>query len=315
MTSEPLIICNQLSAETGARLANHPTRPRVITQSEPDAPWEIPVGTDILVTRGNPAWVKAPSVAPAAFAGLKWIQVMSAGLDFYPDWLLRACPVSSGRGLTAHQIADYVMAALLRRAKPLDSVALRRGNEGQTPLGALTDTRLGLVGYGAIGQEIVTRARTFGMQVRVLRRSAAEPTPGITFVTSVEALTTWADHLVLAAPLTDETRGLLSRERLLNCRAGQHLVNIARGELLDQEALIEALDSGALSYATLDVTVPEPLPPGHALLAHPNVLVTPHVAWSGINLEQALWPRLSESLAALARGEPPLHLVRPGTPY
>ncbi|MCA0919266.1 NAD(P)-dependent oxidoreductase [Pseudooceanicola nanhaiensis] len=308
MSTAGLLVCNQLSAATGARLEAHPAHPRVITRTEPEAPWELPEGTEVLVTRGNPAWARAPEAAPAAFAGLKWIQVMSAGLDFYPDWLLRACPVSTGRGLTAHQIADYVIAALLRRAKPLDAVALRRGDEGQHRLGTLTGTRLGLVGYGAIGGQIAARARAFGMEIRVLRRREAAPEAGVSFVTEIEALTGWADHLVLAAPLTAATRGLLSRARLMACRPGLHLVNIARGELLDQEALIGALETGTLSYATLDVTVPEPLPKGHPLLAHPKVLVTPHVAWSGLDLEEALWPRLAEGLSAVATGGTPPYL-------
>src|SRR5690606_11871055 len=141
---------------------------------------------------------------------------------------------------------------------------------------------LGIAGYGAIGREVAKRAQALGMDVLALRRggAAVAPDTGVRAVASVEDLLGASDHVVLALPITPQTRHCINARSLAHAKPGLHLVNIARGALVDQPALLQALDSGRLSGATLDVTDPEPLPEGHALYHHPRVHLTPHVSWA-----------------------------------
>jgi len=121
----------------------------------------------------------------------------------------------------------------------------------------------------------------FGAKLRALRRSRDASAPaGVELVHSFDELLADADHLVIAAPLTEATRHIVNRDSLQRAKAGLHIVNVARGELVDQDALREALDSGQLSAASLDAVTPEPPPVGHWLYSHPRVRYSPHLSWS-----------------------------------
>ena len=151
----------------------------------------------------------------------------------------------------------------------------------RSPLGWLNTRTLGLVGLGGIGVAIAERALPFGMQVRALRRRP-EPSPleGVEVVGSLEEVLPEADHLVLAAPATPRTRHLINSDTLALVKPGVHLVNIARGALVDQDALRDALDDGRVAMASLDTVDPEPLPEGHWLYSHPKVRLSAHVSWA-----------------------------------
>lgn len=117
------------------------------------------------------------------------------------------------------------------------------------------------------------------MKVVVNRRGYWDSAPeGVTPSPSPEAMFAQADHVVVAAPLTDQTQRLIGSKLLSHAKTGLHLINISRGGLVDQDALLAPLDAGVISAATLDVTTPEPLPDGHRLYSHPNVLVSPHIS-------------------------------------
>ena len=136
-------------------------------------------------------------------------------------------------------------------------------------LGMVRDTTLGIVGVGPIGLALATKALALGMRVQALRRSdTALPVPGIERATSLGAMFAQCDHVVLAAPATRETQHMVNAEVLAQAKRGLHLINIGRGALIDQEALLIALDAGAIARATLDVTEPEPLPASHWLIGH-----------------------------------------------
>ncbi|MFN4155780.1 MAG: NAD(P)-dependent oxidoreductase [Paracoccaceae bacterium] len=271
---------------------------------------------DILVTGPLRGWRDAPEVRPDANRRLRWIQTVSSGIDSFPHWLLQGRLVSTGRGLTASRIAEYVMAAILRRQKPLEATAVRGGNWNEMPLASVAGQRLGIVGFGAIGQEIVRRASAFDMEICVVRRSPAVQESGdVRFCAGIDDLLPWADHLVLALPSTPESRNILSRERLMTARPGLHVINISRGDLLDQDGLLAAIGAGQVGYATLDVTTPEPLPAGHPMLDHPDILITPHNAWSGDDWQAAFQARVLRGLDAIARGANPEYLVDPSRGY
>ncbi|MCU1717080.1 D-isomer specific 2-hydroxyacid dehydrogenase family protein [Pseudomonas sp. 5P_3.1_Bac2] len=209
---------------------------------------------------------------------VRWVQLLSSGIDFYPDWLFNGPPVTTARGVSAHLIAEFALAAILAAAKKLPDLWVKDERWQFSQLQPVRGRTLGILGFGSIGQALAQKASALDMRVLVLNRSGSSQ-PGQTHVqvaTSLEQLFAESDHLVLAVPLTAQTRGLINRQVLANAKPGLHLINIARGGLLDQQALLEALEAGWVGRATLDVTEPEPLPAGHPLYQHPQVFISPH---------------------------------------
>ena len=124
-----------------------------------------------------------------------------------------------------------------------------------------------------------------------------------------------SDHLVLALPLTEETRGVVNAEMLATAKPGLHLINVARGPLIDQEALVAALDAGTIAAATLDVATPEPLPAGHPFYSHPAIRLTPHVSGMSEDNEDRLTARLLDNLDRFLEGKPVPGIVDPVRRY
>lgn len=308
MTGRPPVILNQLGAVVGECIAAHPSRPTVLAPEAGRAPWEVPAGVEVLLTRPLIGWEAAPAAPPPGWGnGLRWIQSASTGMDFYPPWLLDGAPVvTCARGVSAAAIADYVMTAVLAFEKRWDAIRMRGPEDWRrTTLGSLSGKRLGLAGFGAIGRAVAERARAFGLTVGAVRRSGwAVPEPGIEPFDRLETLAAASDHLVLALPLTADTRGLVGAGLLARAKPGLHLVNVARGALVDQEALLAAIDGGRIAGATLDVTDPEPLPAGHPFYRHPAIRLTPHLSWSDPEADRRLADRILANLDSFVRGRP-----------
>lgn len=283
------VVLNQLGDEASALIVASAV-PVELLNAPAALAWTRAGEADVLFTAPRHGWKNAPEQAPAGWPGrLQWVHLASAGIDYFPPWLFEAPQVTCSRGVAAAPIAEYVLAALLDHQKCWAGLGVSSAAEwrqtfervNRQPLGLLHGQTLGLLGYGAIGQSIARRAQAFGMQVTALRRSAASPSEdGVRMAASLPELLAQSDHLVLALPLTPQTHHLINAQTLAHARPGLHLVNIARGPLIDQSALLQALDAGRLSRATLDVTDPEPLPDGHALYHHPRVRLTPHISWS-----------------------------------
>lgn len=182
-------------------------------------------------------------------------------------------------GANAVAVAEYVMAALLtatRRIPVLDQT-VRAGKWDRTARQTqLSGKTLGIVGYGAIGQHLATRAEAFGMTIKVHDPYATIPQKwvGSPWPQFVEDL----DFVSLHVPLTSETRNMLDRTVLSGLKPQAWVINTARGELIDEIALADALDAGEVGGAILDVRLSEPPPPGDRLLGRDNVWVTPHIA-------------------------------------
>jgi phosphoglycerate dehydrogenase-like enzyme len=180
----------------------------------------------------------------------------------------------------------------------------------QIPLGHLEGKTLGLIGAGAIGVEVAKRADAFGMRVIGVRRSATAGDDGpIQLVPTLRDLLAQSDHAVVAAPLTDATRGLVGREALAAAKPGLHLINVSRGQIIDDDALLEAIRAGRVGGATLDVTHPEPLPAGHPYYACPEVWITSHISWSSENGDERIAAKLLDNLDRHLRGEPLIDVV------
>jgi glyoxylate/hydroxypyruvate reductase len=163
---------------------------------------------------------------------------------------------------------------------------------------------VGIMGLGVLGQAVLDRLATFGFRLRGWNRSERE-IPGVDCYAGPETLQAFlaqCNVLICLLPLTDATRGILDGRLFAALPRGASLINVGRGGHLDQSALLEALDSGELSRAILDVTDPEPLPAGHPFWTHPRILVTPHVA--SMTQPETAAPVLLENLRRHQRGEP-----------
>ncbi len=217
------------------------------------------------------------------------------------------------------EVADHTAAmilALLRKLVALDA-SLRSGRwEPQAvaaPLPPFTDTVVGFLGYGRIARSVARRLLPFGFRL-MAHDPFHRPGPGDppAEMAALETLFARADCLSLHAPATPETLGILSRRTIALMKPTAVVVNTARGDLIDEGALAEALATGRLAGAALDVFATEPLPPESPLRAVPNLLMTPHAAWYSDSAVARLQALVAEEIARALRGDPPRCPV-PGT--
>lgn len=245
----------------------------------------------------------APSGWPSQ---VRWVQLASVGIDYYPPWLFSGPVVTSARGTASEAIAEYVLAAIFSATKQIPQIWLDDAAQWRRlSLGLVKGSTLGLYGFGSIGRALAERALALGMRVLALRRSDTPfDLPGVEAVADLADLLARSDHLVLAAPATADTRHAINARTLALAKPGLHLINIARGSLVDHAALLEALDAGRLALATLDVTEPEPLPAGHAFYSHPKVRLSPHISPSTQQIVPALIDKFLGNLARFRSGAP-----------
>lgn len=225
-----------------------------------------------------------PLVKPADWPGsVRWVQLLSTGIDGYPDWLFEGVTVTTMHGVNAVAVAEFAMAAVAAAARRMPEVwdAGRNWTTAEWPEGSfhgIAGATLGIVGFGAIGAALAKRALAFDMTVQAIRASDAPLPDGVRRAASLADLFATSDHVVLALPASGATVGLIDAELLAGARRGLHLVNVARGEIVDEAALCAALDSGQVGLATLDVLAHEPPPADHPLLRHPRARVSAHVS-------------------------------------
>lgn len=309
-----LVIASQLEPDFNRSLCQHPSAPILIDVAE-DEPWSAASEADILLIRPSPAWRASEVKRPPAWPGrLKWVYSASAGIDFYPEWLLDAPLVTCGRGVASDEIADYVIAAIYAQAKNLEAVTARSHAQWvHVPLGRVSGTTIGIVGLGAIGQAVAKRSLALGAQVLGLRRSGGQSSViGVELVADVATLVAQSDHIVIAVPATAETRHLFNDALLAKVKPGAHIINVARGSVIDQSALIRALDRDeGPGFATLDVTDPEPLPEGHPLYTHAKVRLTPHISSNYTYVRHRLLEKVRDDISRFTRGERPSDVVDP----
>ncbi len=216
---------------------------------------------------------------------LRWVHVNSAGVNYLPLDTLQARGIllTNGRGLHGNTIGDHVMALVLAHSRELMRFEQRRRArdwDRECNVRELAGATMGIVGLGGIGRAVAARARAFEMRVVGANRSGAA-VAGVDTVYPINRLNEMlaaTDYLVLACPLTDESRKLIGSEQLRALPRGSHVVNIARGEVIDEAALVEALRDGHIAGAGLDVFEEEPLPQDSPLWDLPGVILTPHVA-------------------------------------
>lgn len=212
---------------------------------------------------------------------LKWLHTMSAGVDspVFGSFLDRGVTLSNSPGSGAGPIARTVMMYLLALTRDLPRMirAQDRNEWAWAKWRELDGRSLAIVGWGPIGQEVARLATAFGMVPTIVRRSAHgdEPHP-VRRLDDLVAVATDHDVMVVALPLTDDTAGVVSADVLDAIGGDGFFINVGRGELVDQPALVAALVEGRLGGAGLDVTTPEPLPSDDPLWGAPNLILTPH---------------------------------------
>jgi phosphoglycerate dehydrogenase-like enzyme len=254
---------------------------------------------------------------------LRWVQAPAAGVGHIlsPELTASRIVLTSARGVRARAIAEHVMLMALALARQLPLVVQRQKEhvwaldeiEAAGRIKTLRGRQMGIVGLGSIGSEVAGVAAAFGMRVVASRRRTNAPLPqGVAAVIPPERLPDLlasSDVVVLAAALTPDTRLLINRESLAHVKPGALLINIGRGRLIDDDAVIEALRRGALGGAALDVFTREPLDPASPYWDLPNVIVTPHISGAMEDYWTPLVGLFSENLRRFEQGEPLINVV------
>ncbi|WP_135466986.1 D-2-hydroxyacid dehydrogenase [Crenalkalicoccus roseus] len=252
---------------------------------------------------------------------LRWVQLFSAGTDMplYQEMLARGLTLTNAAGASAPAVALTAVTGLLALARQLPRLAEAQRRRAWEPLYAPPEPRdiagqaALVVGTGPIGQEIGRLCRALGLRATGVRRDpGAGIPPGFDAVAGFAALPDLlprSEWLILACPLTEATRGLVDAQALALLPRGAHLVNVSRGGVVVEEALLEALRTGQLAGAFLDVFATEPLPPDSPFWGLPNVIVSPHSAAASDGLPERVAAIFADNLARWCRGEMLRNLV------
>lgn len=266
-------------------------RAEVVVDARPEAFADRAAAVDVVF-----AWPGARAVLEPAFAQatrLRWIHASGAGIDhlLFPALVHSRVILTNSRGLYSASVAEYAIALLLALAKLLPATIddQREHRWCHRESRALRGLTMGVVGLGSIGREIAKRAKAFEMIVLGLRYRESSPPPGVARVYPREQLETLlerSDIVILTLPLTPETRGLIGAPELARMKPGALLINVARGELVDEAALADTLRAGHLAGAASDAFVQEPLPPTSPLYDVPNLLISPHMAANAVGWQR-----------------------------
>ncbi len=254
---------------------------------------------------------------------LRWVQLTSAGVDRLLDTPLfrSGVTVASASGIHAVPIGEYVIGVMLAFAKGLHRAVRAQAERVWRPYWAeeLLGKTVGIVGLGAIGTHVARLAKALGMRVLSTRRSATERAEGrgsgvadvdeLLPPSDLPYLLSESDYVVVAVPLTRESRGLIGEEELRRMKPTSVIINIARGAVIDEEALVRALKEHWIAGAALDVFEREPLPPESELWGMENVIVTPHISGGTPHYMERAVDLFCENLRRYLAGQPLLNAV------
>ena len=277
-----------------------------------------------------------PPILQAA-GQLRWVQAFTASLEHYmfPALAAHPCVLTNTRGLFSDVIADQVMGYVICFARNLHVYVRNQLSATWAPVGGeaarvslatgpgtvspidlahrhLADQTLGVVGFGAIGEEVARRARGFGMRVVAIDARRTAPTWDVDWVRPpdrLDDLLAESDYVVIAAPHTPATERMFGADQFRRMRPTAYLVNVGRGAIVDLGALTDALRSGLIAGAALDVFEVEPLPADHPLWTLPNVILTPHVAGYSPRIAERHLGLLLNNLLRFQYGDPLRNVV------
>ena len=250
----------------------------------------------------------------AAANRLRWVQSISSGVDsfMYPEFINSDVVLTSEKGLVGEHLADHGFGLLLMLTRQL-AAARDLGPDGwdhRPELRAqeveLTGLNMGIIGFGGTGRAMSRRAAAFGLNIRAVDRDPVPASAEISHVEGTDQLRDmlgWSDVLAICCPLTEETERLINADTLDQLKPGAFIVNVTRGEVIDEDALVAALKSGHVRGAGLDVVPREPLPADSELWQLPNVVMTPHTAGASQYRAQRNLDRFIDNLGRFIRGE------------
>lgn len=234
---------------------------------------------------------------------VRWVHVLSAGVEPVLFDALRdsGVPLTNGRGVFADALGEFALAAMLWFAKGLGRMRRNQAAHQWEPFNVqrLEGRTVGIVGYGSIGRAVGGRAEAMGMRVVAMSRTAGD----------LDTVLAASDYLVISAPLTPQTRHLITATHLAQMKPDAVLINIGRGPIVDEAALIEALRTNRIRGAALDVFETEPLPPTHPFWTLDNVLLSPHCADHTPDSHERAMRLFLTNLARFERGEPLENIV------
>ncbi len=278
----------------------------------------IPRAADAEIVLTNKTVLDAPIIA--ALPRLRYLGVLATGYNVVDLEAARArgVPVTNVPGYSTPSVAQLTFALLLELTHHVGrhSAGVRAGRWSrnpdfcywETPLVDLAGLTFGVIGFGQVGRAVARLARAFEMTVLVHTRTPPATLPSEGRLADLDTLLRESDVVSLHCPLTEATRHLINRERLTLMKPGAFLLNTGRGPLVDETALAEALSSGRLAGAGLDVLSTEPPPPNHPLFTAPNCVITPHLGWATRAARERLLRQAAENIRAFLAGQP-VHVV------
>jgi phosphoglycerate dehydrogenase-like enzyme len=350
MTRTQVLIASPLEAELAARIQDADRRAEVLYQPDllPPARWPADHRGDPAFERdaeGEARWRalldraevllgipgdSAEGLAEAVngLPGLRWVHATSAGAGEQvrkaglPPEALERVAITTSSGVHAKPLAEFAVLGLLVVAKELPRLVeqqrARAWPEVHTPLRELSGQTLFLVGLGEIGREVARLGRALGMRTVGFRRTEGPPPDGVDEVHGPQRLTELAgraDAMVVSLPMTEQTAGLVDRATIERLPASCIFVNVGRGGVVDEPALIDALRDRRITGAVLDVFATEPLPADSPLWTLPNVFVTPHAAALSARENERITELFSDNLRRYLDGRPLRNVVEPGVYY
>lgn len=253
---------------------------------------------------------------------LKWVQAIAAGIDrfLFPEFVSSDVILTNARGVHPAQVSDHTLAMILAFSRRLNKF-MRHQTErkwNRLECDELQGKVLGITGLGAIGREIARKAKCFGMKVIAVDRDVALPPSSVDHLLRPQDLRTLlrqSDFVVLSIPLTRETEGMIGAQELSAMKTSSILINVSRGGIVQEEALVKALREGKIGGAGLDVFKEEPLPSSSELWDMENVVITPHVAGSTPHYWARVCDIFCENLRRYTSGRPLINLVNKRAGY
>jgi phosphoglycerate dehydrogenase-like enzyme len=281
MKKQPLVLV--LSNSSDPQLDMLEDLPRVLVNSPADLTEAAREAEVILHWAGPRDLLRSAFLAST---GVRWIHSRSAGLDkiLFPELVQSAVPLTNGSGVFSQSLGEFALAAILYFAKDLRRMIRNQeaGRWEQFEVEEIAGQTVGIIGYGDIGRAVASRMHAMGMRVMALKRHSprsADPLVSQVYQPhELSAMLTLCDYVVVAAPLTPETRHMIGDAAFAAMKPNAVVINIGRGPVIDQAAMVRALTEGRIRGAGLDVFEQEPIPPGDPIYEFENVLVSPHCA-------------------------------------
>lgn len=259
---------------------------------------------------------------------LRWVHSATAGVErvLTPQAAQRGLVITNARGVFSEPIAEYVLMMILAVMRRLPQLLELQRERTWQPLEAqeMREVTVGIVGLGSIGREVARLVGSFGARIVATRRAAhgreqvQDPDlPGVEILAAdrLPELLALSDFVVLALPLTTDTEDLFDAAMLARMKTGSWLINVARGRLVEERALLRALRDGPMGGAVLDAFRDEPLPPESPLYDVPNLILTPHTSWSSGRVLDRSIELFCDNLRRFARGQPLINAVDPAKGY